>query len=171
MHDPAAGLTLGLLDAETLERILHDRTLPISVCPERARDLFRQTALLHPLDSVYAVALGGAVLAAVECFAPEGRRCPTTLRLQLARVCEHPDADDAAIVSFVADHVFRTTTVVRVEILVDPSDIQTAAALDHHGFHREGVLASSRVLRGAARDTAIYSRVRRRSPSRHGDAH
>lgn len=59
-----------------------------------------------------------------------------------------------------ADHLFATTTLDRVEASTDVENVAEQRALDKAGFTREGVQRSAQFRAGARHDLVTYSRVR-----------
>jgi len=64
-----------------------------------------------------------------------------------------------------ADHLFATTSVNRVEAGTDIDNLAEQRALDKAGFNREGVLKGAQYRARAWRDLVIYAVVRPRSAS------
>lgn len=60
----------------------------------------------------------------------------------------------------IADHLFSTTTVERLEASTDVDNIAEQHALTNAGFTREGRLRHAWFRAGAWRDTILYSRLR-----------
>jgi ribosomal-protein-alanine N-acetyltransferase len=58
------------------------------------------------------------------------------------------------------DHLFRFTTVHRLEAGTDTENVAEQKALEHIGFTREGVLREVAFRDGAWRDTVIYALLR-----------
>lgn len=59
-----------------------------------------------------------------------------------------------------ADYLFRTTQVERLEASTDIDNIAEQRALTKAGFRREGVLRHAQFRAGAWRDVVLYSRLR-----------
>ena len=60
----------------------------------------------------------------------------------------------------VADYLFASTHVNRVEASTDTDNVAEQRALEKAGYQREGVARASQFRGGAIHDLAIYSRVR-----------
>ncbi len=59
-----------------------------------------------------------------------------------------------------AEHLFATTTVNRVEAMTDVENVVEQRSLEKAGFHREGVLTGSQFRAGAWHDLVVYAVVR-----------
>ncbi len=66
-----------------------------------------------------------------------------------------------------AEHLFETTEVDRVEAATDVENVAEQRALDKAGFVREGVLRGAQERAGARRDLYIYSLLRSDLNPRH----
>lgn len=60
----------------------------------------------------------------------------------------------------VVDHLFRTTTVHRIQATTEVDNIAEQRCLERLGFQREGVLRGAAFRDGAYRDGLIYARLR-----------
>lgn len=60
-----------------------------------------------------------------------------------------------------ADYLFATRLVERVEATTDVENIAERRALERAGFSQEGVLRHAQFRAGAWRDVFLYSRLRR----------
>jgi RimJ/RimL family protein N-acetyltransferase len=59
-----------------------------------------------------------------------------------------------------ADYLFQTTRMERLEASTDVENIAEQRSLEKAGFHREGVLRHAQFRAGAWRDVVLYSRLR-----------
>jgi len=59
-----------------------------------------------------------------------------------------------------ADHLFATTPVRRVEAMTDIENEAEQRSLEKAGFAREGVLKGSQYRRGGWHDLVVYARIR-----------
>jgi len=59
-----------------------------------------------------------------------------------------------------ADYLFATTSVNRIEAMTDVENIAEQRALEKAGYRREGVLAGSQFRAGSYHDLVVYSVVR-----------
>ena len=64
-----------------------------------------------------------------------------------------------------ADYLFQTTRMERLEASTDVENIPEQRALEKAGFHREGVLRHAQFRAGAWRDVVLYSRLRGDPPA------
>jgi RimJ/RimL family protein N-acetyltransferase len=62
--------------------------------------------------------------------------------------------------AMLAEHLFATTTVNRLEASTDVENVAEQRALEKAGFTREGVLRGAQWRRGAFHDLVLYSRLR-----------
>ena len=63
-----------------------------------------------------------------------------------------------------ADHLFRTTLVERIEATTDVENLPEQRALEKAGFQREGVLRHAQFRAGVWHDAVQYSRLRHDQP-------
>jgi RimJ/RimL family protein N-acetyltransferase len=61
-----------------------------------------------------------------------------------------------------AEYLFATTTVNRIEAMTDVENVAEQRALEKAGYHRDGVLLGAQFRAGGYHDLVVYSVVRGR---------
>ena len=125
------------------------------------------TGLLGPQDSVYKVSVSGSVCYA-EAYAVGDTPDARTLSVGLATPTD-ADTDVAShALRELVTHLMRTTAIVTVERLVDPSDDAASKACREAGLHAHGSRTVSDAPDGLPREQSVFAASRQPRPSNTG---
>jgi [ribosomal protein S5]-alanine N-acetyltransferase len=131
------------------------------------RRRWERDGFVAPDSTALAVVAGdGAVVGLVSWKAVHRGGSPgTCFEIGAALLPEHRGRGlGTAAQRLLVDHLFRFTTVHRLEAGTDADNLAEQRALERVGFTREGVLREVAFRDGAWRDCVLYSLLRERAP-------
>jgi RimJ/RimL family protein N-acetyltransferase len=155
-------------DLEVLERIDRDPAMSEPFewrgfrNPRARRRRWERDGYLGSDDSMLIVALPDGSFAGVVDWKPLSTSGPVVcVQIGILLLPEHRGMGlGRAAQRLLADYLFSTTTVNRIEATTEADNVAEQRALEHAGFTREGVLRGRAFVRGQLRDGVMFARLR-----------
>lgn len=123
------------------------------------QDAFLATGLLGPRSSVYSIAVGDADLFA-QAYVAGDTHDWRTLRIGIAAGDGVSTELAGEAIRDLAAHLLRTTSILKVERLVDTTDARGAAMCAHAGLRAEGSRTEASAADGLPHQYSVFSAVR-----------
>jgi [ribosomal protein S5]-alanine N-acetyltransferase len=133
------------------------------------RRRWEQDGWVGPESTALAVVLADGTVAGIASWKAvhRGGSAGVCVEIGLALLPEHRGKGlGTAAQQLLVDHLFRFSTVHRLEALTDADNVAEQRALERIGFIREGVLRQVAFRDGTWRDSVIYALLRTQWPGR-----